>query len=79
MSFKEALISERRKSAQKSPCTVCTLIASLPEPDRDALTDALADRFTPGTAISRALAAEGLARIQGQTIQRHRRTCNEPG
>lgn len=53
-------------------CTVARLIADLPDDDRVALSDALADPGILLSAIERALRADGYE-IAAQTLGRHRR------
>lgn len=73
MGLKDALNTERTRKLKGPSCSVCALLESLPDgDDKDALLAALDDFGMSGEAISRALDEEGV-RIQGQTIQRHRR------
>lgn len=53
------------------PCTVAVVLDRLEGDDRADLLRLLADRFVPGTLISRALIARRHA-VKPQTIQRHR-------
>ena len=61
-------ISPRRGAA----CTVGELLPTLPEDDRAALADALADHRLSSAAIERILKAEGL-RVGAGALGRHRR------
>lgn len=72
MGLADALKAERETKLKGPSCSVCAALRSLPPADAEALQAALADFAMTGEGISRALDAEGI-RIQGQTIQRHRR------
>jgi hypothetical protein len=57
----------------KEQCTVCLLIESLPDGEREALEAMFASHLWSGAAIARALGEEGLGRFSDNTIRRHRR------
>lgn len=72
MGLRDALQAQRDAKVKGPSCIVCALVEQLPDEESTALSEALDDLTLSGEAISRALEAEGY-RIQGQTIQRHRR------
>ena len=57
----------------REQCTVCILVQSLPDGEREALDAMFASHLWSGAAIARALSDEGLGRFSDNTIRRHRR------
>jgi hypothetical protein len=61
------------------PCTVGLLMERLPEAERDALAEMLADPVWTGVDIAAEIVVRGYTRIQGGTVSRHRRgACGCP-
>ena len=79
MSLSDALQYERIARQQKGPrCTMCLLLESLPDADRDALQVALDDESFTHAGIARALRSEGHVFL-AITVSRHRRQeCQQP-
>jgi len=79
MSLSDALQHERSARQQKGPrCTMCCLLESLPNADRDALQAALDDESFSHAGIARALRSEGHTFLS-ITVSRHRRKeCQQP-
>lgn len=59
------------------PCTVGLLMARLPEGEREALAEMLADPGWTGVDIAADIVLRGYARIKGGTVSRHRRGACE--
>ena len=73
MTFADALQAAKAGIPKGPKCSVCLLIASLPESDAAAFQTALDDPTFQLTSIMRAMEAEKLPRIGQQTLRRHRR------
>ena len=71
MALKDALDAERAR-ATRTNCSVCLALQTMGKDDAAALTTAMADVQFAGSAIARALNAEGYD-IADQAVNRHRR------
>lgn len=60
---------------RKGPgCNVCSVLAAMPETDRETLIEAMDDATFTSAAIARALKEEGYNHINANSIIRHRRS-----
>jgi len=72
MGLAQYLDHQSRIPVKGPRCTVCALIARLPDEDAEELITAMADPTLTGSTIARALRADG-HHMTAQTLNRHRR------